>query len=54
MDERQLRETSARFARVLWPPRVLRGEHWCVWSRAALLELGCGWERGRVLISIRN
>ena len=25
-----------------------------VWSRATLLELGCGWERGRVIIPIRN
>jgi hypothetical protein len=54
MDERQLREASTRFACLLWLLRVLRGEHWCVWSRATLLELGCGWERGRVLISIRN
>ena len=54
MDERQLGEASARLARLLWPPRVLRGEHRRVWSRATLLELGCGWERGRVLIPIRN
>jgi hypothetical protein len=33
---------------------VLRGEHRRVWSRATLLELGCGWERGRVLIPIRD
>ena len=46
MDERQLREASARLARLLWPPRVLRDEHRRVWSRATLLELGCGWERG--------
>ena len=25
-----------------------------VWSRATLLELGCGWERGRVIIPIRD
>jgi len=25
-----------------------------VWSRATLLELGCGWERGRVLVPVRN
>ncbi len=54
MDERQLREASARLARLLWPPRALRDEHRRVWSRTTLLELGCGWERGRVLIPIRN
>ena len=37
-----------------WPPRVLRDEHRRVWSRATLLELGCGWERGRVLVPIRD
>ena len=25
-----------------------------MWSRATLLELGCGWERGRVTIPIRE
>jgi hypothetical protein len=25
-----------------------------MWSRDTLLELGCGWERGRVIIPIRN
>ena len=25
-----------------------------MWSRATLLELGCGWERGRVLVPIRD
>jgi hypothetical protein len=25
-----------------------------VWSRETLLELGCGWERGRVIVPIRN
>jgi hypothetical protein len=25
-----------------------------VWSRAMVLELGCGWERGRVIIPIRG
>jgi len=54
MDERQLREASARLACLLWPPHVLRGEQRRVWSRAALLELGCGWERGRVLIPHRQ
>jgi hypothetical protein len=54
IDERQLGEASARLARLLWPPRVLRDEHRRVWSRATLLDLGCGWERGRVLIPIRN
>src|ERR1035438_700735 len=49
-----LGRASARLVRLLWPPRVLRGEHRRVWSRATLLELGCGWERGHVLIPIRN
>ena len=25
-----------------------------MWSRATLLELGCGWDRGRVIIPIRD
>jgi Toprim-like len=40
--------------RLVWPPRVLRDEQRRVWSRATLLELGCGWERGRVLVPIRD
>ena len=54
VDEQQLAEASDRLARLVWPPRVLRSEHRRVWSRATLLELGCGWERGRVLIPVRN
>jgi Toprim-like len=54
VDERQLSEATATLARLLWPPRVLRDEQQRVWSRATLIELGCGWERGRVLIPIRN
>ena len=54
VDEQQLAEASARLARLVWPPRVLRSEHRRVWSRGTLLELGCGWERGRVLIPVRN
>ena len=53
-DEQQLAEAHARLARLVWPPRVLRDEHRRVWSRATLLELGCGWERGRVLVPIRD
>ena len=53
-DEQQLAEAHARLARLVWPPRVLRDEQRRVWSRATLLELGCGWERGRVLVPIRN
>ena len=53
-DEHQLAEAHARLARLIWPPRVLRDEQRRVWSRAALLELGCGWERGRVLFPIRD
>ena len=53
-DEQQLAEASARLARLVWPPRVLRDEQRRVWSRATLLELGCGWERGRVLVPIRD
>jgi hypothetical protein len=54
VDEQQLAEAHARLARLVWPPRVLRDEQRRVWSRARLLELGCGWERGRVLFPIRD
>ena len=53
-DERQLEEARDRLAALVWPPRVLRPEQARVWSRPALLELGCGWERGRVIIPIRD
>jgi len=53
-DEHQLAEAHARLARLVWPPRVLRDEQRRVWSRATLLELGCGWEHGRVLVPIRD
>jgi hypothetical protein len=53
-DERWLAEARARLASLVWPPRVLRPEQACVWSRATLFELGCGWERGRVIIPIRS
>jgi hypothetical protein len=52
--ERQLEDVRGRLAALTWPPRVLRGEQACVWSRATLLELGCGRERGRVTIPIHN
>ena len=54
VDERWLAEARARLASLVWPPRVLRAKQACVWSRATLLELGCGWERGRVIIPIRD
>jgi hypothetical protein len=38
----------------VWPPRVLRAAQRSVWSRTVLLELGCGWERGRIMIPIRG
>lgn len=38
----------------VWPPRVLRAAQRSVWSRQALLELGCGWEHGRIMIPIRD
>ena len=53
-DERQLEDARRRLAALVWPPRVLRAEQARVWSCATLLELGCGWERGRVTIPIRN
>ena len=53
-DERQLEEARTRLAALVWPPRVLQPEQARVWSRAALLELGCGWERGRVIVPIRD
>jgi len=54
MGEQELAAAHQRLARLVWPPRVLRGEQARVWSRATLLELGCGWERGRVIIPIRD
>jgi hypothetical protein len=52
--EQELAAACQRLAGLVWPPRVLRGEQARVWSRTTLLGLGCGWERGRVLIPIRN
>ena len=43
-----------QLARLVWPPRVLRPAQRSVWSRRALLELGCGWEHGRIMIPIRD
>jgi len=53
-DDRRLAEGRDRLAALPWPPRVLRPEQARVWSRATVLELGCGWDRGRVTIPIRN
>jgi Toprim-like len=53
-DEQELVEARARLGALVWPPRVLRPEQARVWSRAALLELGCGFDRGRVIIPIRD
>jgi hypothetical protein len=53
-DEQQLAEAHQRLAALRWPPRLLREQQRRVWSRDALLELGCGWERGRVIIPIRD
>jgi hypothetical protein len=52
VDEQQL--AQERLAALRWPARVLRDEQRRVWSRATLLEFGCGWERGRVIVPIRN
>ena len=49
-DEQGLVEARERLAALVWPPRVLRAEQARVWSRATLLELGCGFDRGRVTI----
>jgi hypothetical protein len=38
----------------VWPPRVLRPAQRSVWSRTVRLELGCGWERGRIMIPVRG
>ena len=53
-DEQELVEACARLGALVWPPRVLRPEQARVWSCATLLDLGCGWERGRVIIPIRG
>ena len=52
--EQELAAACQRLAGLVWPPRMLRREQARMWSRATLLGLGCGWERGRVLIPIRN
>ena len=52
--EQELADARARLGALHWPPRVLRVSQATLWSRATLLELGCGWERGRVLIPIRD
>ena len=54
VDEQQLAAARARLAALPWPPRVLRASQRRLWLCATLLELGCGWERGRVLIAIRG
>jgi hypothetical protein len=38
----------------VWPPRLLRAAQRSVWSRTVVLELGCGWERGRIMIPVRG
>jgi hypothetical protein len=53
-DEQQLAEAHQRLAALRWPPRLMREQQRRVWSRDALLELGRGWGRGRVIIPIRN
>ena len=52
--EQELAAACQRLAGLVWPPRVLRQEQRRVWSRAVLLELGCGSERGRVIVPIRD
>jgi len=52
--EADVERWQAQLARLVWPPRVLRAAQRDVWSRRALLELGCGWERGRIMIPIRD
>ena len=53
-DEQQLAQAQERLAALRWPARLLRDEQRRVWSRDTLLELGCGWERGRVIVPIRD
>jgi hypothetical protein len=52
--EADVERWRAQLARLVWPPRVLRAAQRSVWSRQALVELGCGWERGRITIAIRD
>jgi hypothetical protein len=52
--EPELSDARARLGALRWPPRVLRVDQAAVWSRATLLEVGCGWERGRVVIPVRD
>jgi hypothetical protein len=53
-DEQQVAEAHGRLSALRWPARLLREQQRRVWSRDTLLELGCGWERGRVIVPIRN
>ena len=52
--EQELAVARQRLAGLVWPPRVLRPEQARVWSNATLLELGCGFDRGRLIIPIRD
>jgi len=54
MGEQELAVARACLCELRWPPRVLRPGQARVWSRATLLELGCGFERGRVIIPVRD
>lgn len=51
-NERQLADAQRQLAALPWPPRVLRDAQRRLWSHTTLLDLGCGWQRGRVLIPI--
>jgi hypothetical protein len=52
--ERELAVAHERLKQERWPISLLRPEQRAVWSRAAVLGLGCGWERGRLLIPLRD
>jgi hypothetical protein len=54
LGEQDVAEARARLGALVWPPRVLRPAQAHVWSRAVLLELGCGFDRGRVIIPVYN
>jgi hypothetical protein len=54
VDEQQLADAHERLAALRWPARLLREQQRRVWSRDTLLELGCGWERGRVIIPVKR
>jgi hypothetical protein len=52
--EHDLRDWREALARQPWPLPALRAQHRDLWTRAALTELGCGWDGQRIIFPIRS